>query len=92
MRVSRRISFGFTLLELVAGIALFAVVLLLITGAFLPMINKQTQPIYQVRAAELAQRCCKKHWRVRMTKTQIAPVKLMPGNISIVAALIRLTT
>ena len=55
MRVSRRISFGFTLLELVAGIALFAVVLLLITGAFLPMINKQTQPIYQVRAAELAQ-------------------------------------
>lgn len=55
MRVSRRIPFGFTLLELVAGIALFAVVLLLITGAFLPMINKQTQPIYQVRAAELAQ-------------------------------------
>ena len=55
MRVSRRISFGFTLLELVAGIALFAVVMLLITGAFLPMINKQAQPIYQIRAAELAQ-------------------------------------
>ncbi len=55
MRVSRRISFGFTLLELVAGIALFAVVLLLITGAFLPMVNKQAQPIYQIRAAELAQ-------------------------------------
>jgi MSHA pilin protein MshD len=34
---------------------LFAVVLLLITGAFLPMLNKQNQPIYQVRAAELAQ-------------------------------------
>ena len=55
MRVSRRISCGFTLLELVAGIALFAVVLLLITGAFLPMVNKQAQPIYQIRAAELAQ-------------------------------------
>ena len=55
MRVSRRISFGFTLLELVAGIALFAVVMLLITGAFLPMVNKQAQPIYQIRAAELAQ-------------------------------------
>ena len=55
MRVSRRISLGFTLLELVAGIALFAVVMLLITGAFLPMINKQNQPIYQIRAAELAQ-------------------------------------
>lgn len=55
MRVSRRISFGFTLLELVAGIALFAVVMLLITSAFLPMVNKQAQPIYQIRAAELAQ-------------------------------------
>ena len=55
MRVSCRISFGFTLLELVAGMALFAVVMLLITGAFLPMINKQAQPIYQIRAAELAQ-------------------------------------
>lgn len=55
MHVSRRISFGFTLLELVAGIALFAVVMLLITSAFLPMVNKQAQPIYQIRAAELAQ-------------------------------------
>ena len=55
MPVSRRISLGFTLLELVAGIALFAIVMLLITGAFLPMINKQNQPIYQIRAAELAQ-------------------------------------
>lgn len=46
---------GFTLLELVAGIAVFSVVLLLIASAFLPMINRQTQPIYQVRAAELGQ-------------------------------------
>ena len=55
MRANPRRACGFTLLELVAGIALFAVVMLLITGAFLPMINKQTQPIYQIRAAELAQ-------------------------------------
>jgi len=55
MRVNARRVCGFTLLELVAGIALFAVVMLLITGAFLPMMNKQTQPIYQIRAAELAQ-------------------------------------
>lgn len=55
MRANLRTAYGFTLLELVAGIALFAVVMLLITGAFLPMINKQTQPIYQIRAAELAQ-------------------------------------
>ena len=55
MRANLRRACGFTLLELVAGIALFAVVLLLITGAFLPMVNKQAQPIYQIRAAELAQ-------------------------------------
>ena len=55
MRVNARRVCGFTLLELVAGIALFAVVMLLITGAFLPMVNKQAQPIYQIRAAELAQ-------------------------------------
>lgn len=55
MPVNRSVAGGFTLLELVAGIALFALVLLLITGAFLPVLNKQTQPIYQVRAAELAQ-------------------------------------
>ena len=55
MRANPRRACGFTLLELVAGIALFAVVMLLITGAFLPMINKQAQPIYQIRAAELAQ-------------------------------------
>ncbi len=55
MRANLRRACGFTLLELVAGIALLAVVLLLITGAFLPMINKQAQPIYQIRAAELAQ-------------------------------------
>jgi len=54
MRANLRRACGFTLLELVAGIALLAVVLLLITGAFLPMINKQAQPIYQIRAAELA--------------------------------------
>ena len=55
MRANPRRACGFTLLELVAGIALFAVVMLLITGAFLPMVNKQAQPIYQIRAAELAQ-------------------------------------
>ena len=55
MRANLRRACGFTLLELVAGIALLAVVLLLITSAFLPMINKQAQPIYQIRAAELAQ-------------------------------------
>ena len=50
----RRLS-GFTLIELVTGIILFAVAMTLIMGVFLPMTRQQAQPIYQVRAAELGQ-------------------------------------
>ena len=50
----RRLS-GFTLIELVTGIVLFAVAMTLIMGVFLPMTRQQAQPIYQVRAAELGQ-------------------------------------
>ncbi len=50
----RRLS-GFTLIELVTGIVLFAVAMTLIVGVILPMTRKQAQPIYQVRAAELGQ-------------------------------------
>jgi prepilin-type N-terminal cleavage/methylation domain len=48
-------SGGFTLLELVVGITIFAIVMTLIVSTFLPIVHRQTQPIYQVRAAELGQ-------------------------------------
>ena len=55
MPASRRRLSGFTLIELVTGIVLFAVAMTLIVGVFLPMTRQQAQPIYQVRAAELGQ-------------------------------------
>ena len=44
---------GFTLIEMVIGITLLGMALLLLVGTFLPMLNYQPQPIYQVRAAVL---------------------------------------
>jgi len=46
---------GFTLLELVVGMVLLALALVLITGVLAPMVSQQREPLYQVRAAELAQ-------------------------------------
>lgn len=46
---------GFTLIELVIGMALLAVALAFIGSIFLPMFRHAPQPIYQVRAAELGQ-------------------------------------
>lgn len=46
---------GFTLIEMVIGMALFAVALAFIGSIFLPMFRHAPQPIYQVRAAELGQ-------------------------------------
>lgn len=46
---------GFTLIELVVGMIVLAIAMLLLTSAFLPMLKNQSQPIYQVRAAELGQ-------------------------------------
>lgn len=46
---------GFTLIELITGMVVLAIALTLLVGAFLPMLRQQSQPIYQVRAAELGQ-------------------------------------
>ncbi len=49
----RRVSRGFTLIECVIGIVLLSIAMILLVGTFLPMMNYQSQPIYQVRAAAL---------------------------------------
>lgn len=46
---------GFTLLELVAGLALFAIVFTLLSSALLPQASRSADPLIQVRAVELAQ-------------------------------------
>lgn len=46
---------GFTLIELVIGIIAFAIVITLITGLIVPQATRSIDPIYQVRATELAQ-------------------------------------
>ncbi len=46
---------GFTLLELVVGIVLLSLALVILLSLFLPMMNYQSQPIYQVRATVLGQ-------------------------------------
>ncbi|NVK26236.1 MAG: type II secretion system protein [Gammaproteobacteria bacterium] len=53
--MTKMIQSGFTLLELVLGIAVMSVVLLLMTGALFPQAEKSTDPWFQVRSAELAQ-------------------------------------
>lgn len=46
---------GYSLIELVIGITTFAIALTIVTGVITPLINKSIEPIYQVRATELAQ-------------------------------------
>ncbi|WP_102794486.1 type IV pilus modification PilV family protein [Bowmanella denitrificans] len=46
---------GFTLIELIIGITAFAVALTLISSLILPQASRSVEPIYQARAAELAQ-------------------------------------
>ncbi|AWL10791.1 hypothetical protein HMF8227_00283 [Saliniradius amylolyticus] len=46
---------GFTLIELVLGITVFAIVMTLITSLMAPQAGRSVDPIFQVRAAEFAQ-------------------------------------
>lgn len=46
---------GYTLIELVVGIVTFSIVLTIVTGILAPQANRSIDPIYQVRATELAQ-------------------------------------
>ena len=46
---------GFTLIELVIGFIAFAIVITLITGLIVPQATRSVDPIFQVRATELAQ-------------------------------------
>jgi len=51
MRVQR----GFTLIELVVGIVIFAVAMVLVVSVLQPQVKKGIDPIWQVRAASLGQ-------------------------------------
>jgi MSHA pilin protein MshD len=55
MPATKRISRGFTLIELVVGIVVFAIVLTLVTTLLFPQAGRSVDPIMQVRATELAQ-------------------------------------
>lgn len=46
---------GFTLIELVIGMLVFAVAMVSLTNVFLPQVKKGIDPIWQVRAVSLAQ-------------------------------------
>jgi MSHA pilin protein MshD len=46
---------GFTLIELVVGIVVFAIALTLFTSLILPQSVRSVDPVFQVRAAELGQ-------------------------------------
>ena len=46
---------GFTLLELVLGIVVLAITLSMLLSVLLPQARNRSQPIYQIRAIELAQ-------------------------------------
>lgn len=51
----RRHSSGFTLIEIIVGIVVLGISLTVITSFVLPAARQSVTPIYQVRAAELAQ-------------------------------------
>lgn len=52
---SKNKRLGFSLIELVIGITVFAIALTIVTSVVSPLINRSIEPIYQVRATELAQ-------------------------------------
>lgn len=51
----RKCWHGFTLLEMVMGIVAFSVVMTIIIGVLAPQATRSADPIFQVRATELAQ-------------------------------------
>jgi MSHA pilin protein MshD len=53
--ITQPASLGFTLIELVVGIVVFAIALTLFSSLLVPQAIKSIDPIYQVRATELAQ-------------------------------------
>jgi MSHA pilin protein MshD len=53
--VLKKKQLGFTLIELVIGIIAFAIVITLVTGLIVPQATRSIDPIFQVRATELAQ-------------------------------------
>lgn len=56
MRVRQaQVTRGFTLVELIVGILVFAVALLALANVFLPQVRKGIDPIWQARAVTLAQ-------------------------------------
>jgi MSHA pilin protein MshD len=55
MRAKSGSQKGFTLVELVIGMVVFAVAMVSLTNVFLPQVRKGIDPIWQVRAVTLAQ-------------------------------------
>ena len=52
---SRRRSRGFTLVEIIVGLVLSTVAISLVATLILPLFERSTGPVFQIRAAELAQ-------------------------------------
>ena len=49
-----RLQQGFTLIELIIGIVVFAVAMTMMTSLIFPQVQRSIEPIYQIRATELA--------------------------------------
>lgn len=49
-----RLQQGFTLIELIIGIVVFAVAMAMMTSLIFPQVQRSIEPIYQIRATELA--------------------------------------
>ena len=45
---------GFTLIELVIGMLVFAIAMTMMISAIFPLVNRSVEPIYQIRATKLA--------------------------------------
>lgn len=50
-----KLTFGFTLVELVIGLVVLSIALMIMTGALFPQAQRSVNPWFQVRSAELAQ-------------------------------------
>lgn len=53
--IKRRASFGFTLIEIIVGLVISSIAISLVATVIFPLFARSVEPVFQIRAAELAQ-------------------------------------